>query len=338
MPEDSRLESAKAWLNTLDLQGLEPASLRIASADASFRRYLRVNHPAQPNGHLVLMDAPPDKEPLEPFLLAADLMSAAGLHAPKRLALNADQGFLLLEDLGTLHYQQALDPSQPATATPLYRDAWKALVQLQRWGIDHAESVGWLTPYSHEKLVSEMSLFKDWYVAQHLHARLTDQETQALDAVCERLAERALRQPQVIVHRDYHCRNLLVCPGQNPGVIDFQDAVLGPISYDLVSLLRDAYVRWEEADQLDWAIGYWTDARAAGLPVSEDFADFWMDFEWMGLQRHLKVLGIFARLAYRDGKHQYLHDLPVVLRYTREVAQRYVAFGPLKRLLDRLHP
>jgi aminoglycoside/choline kinase family phosphotransferase len=338
MPEDSRLESAKAWLNTLDLQGLEPDSLRIASADASFRRYLRVNQPGEPHGHLVLMDAPPDKEPLAPFLATADLMSAAGLHAPKRLAVDATQGFLLLEDLGTLHYQQALDGEQPAAATPLYRDAWRALIQLQRWGLDHAESMAWLAPYSHEKLLSEMSLFKDWYVTRHLNTSLTPQEEQSLHAVFEHLAQRALRQPQVIVHRDYHCRNLLVCPDQNPGVIDFQDAVMGPISYDLVSLLRDAYVRWEEADQLDWAIGYWTEARAAGLPVSDDFADFWMDFEWMGLQRHLKVLGIFARLAYRDGKHQYLQDLPVVLHYTREVAQRYVAFGPLKRLLDRLHP
>jgi aminoglycoside/choline kinase family phosphotransferase len=338
MPEDTRLKTAQAWLNTLSMEGLQPSTLRIASADASFRRYLRVEHHSQPHGHLVLMDAPPDKEPLEPFTAVAALMGAAGLHVPARIAQQASEGFLLLEDLGTLHYQQALQAKDPVTATPLYRDAWRALVQLQRWGLEHPASSQELPPYSHDKLLTEMSLFKDWYVERHLGATLTTPEAQALQNIFEQLAQRALSQPQVMVHRDYHCRNLLVCPDHNPGVIDFQDAVMGPITYDLVSLLRDAYVSWEEADQLEWAIGYWTDARAAGLPVQADFSDFWMDFEWMGLQRHLKILGIFARLAYRDGKRQYLQDLPVVLHYTQEVAKRYVAFGPLKRLLERLHP
>jgi len=337
MHPDLRFEAAQAWLSGLDLPGLQPASLRLASADASFRRYLRVDQTVGSGGQIsrVLMDAPPAQEPLEAFLIVSRLLSQAGLHVPELLALNQEKGFLLLEDLGQVHYQQALHPQDPASATPLYREAWRALVALQAWGIGHPTA---LPAYSEDKLRAEMQLFADWYVPRHLQQSLTDAEQRDLTEVFGLLADRARSQPQVIVHRDYHCRNLMVCPDRNPGVIDFQDAVLGPISYDLVSLLRDAYIRWEEADQLDWAIGYWTDARAAGLPVPSDFSDFWIDFEWMGLQRHLKVLGIFARLAYRDGKHQYLQDLPVVLHYTREVARRYVQLAPLHRLLERLHP
>ncbi|MEY2776962.1 MAG: hypothetical protein RLY30_1060 [Pseudomonadota bacterium] len=337
MHSDLRFQAAQAWLSTLNLPGLQPQTLRIASADASFRRYLRVGQ-VSPNGgslSLVLMDAPPDKEPLDAFLTASDLLAAAGLHVPERIALNEREGFLLMEDLGQVHYQQALSPQNPISATPLYREAWRALVALQAWGIGHPTA---LPAYSEEKLRAEMQLFPDWYVTRHLKQSLTDGEQQALTEVFTLLADRARSQPQVIVHRDFHCRNLMVCSGRNPGVIDFQDAVVGPISYDLVSLLRDAYIRWEEADQLDWSIGYWTDARSAGLPVPSDFSDFWIDFEWMGLQRHLKVLGIFARLAYRDGKHQYLDDLPVVLHYAQAVAKRYIQLTPLHRLLERLHP
>lgn len=337
MDPDLRLEAARAWLTRLKLAGLRPNTLRIASADASFRRYLRVEQSLSQGLSLsrVLMDAPPEREPLGAFLAITDLLSEAGLHVPERLASDVEEGFVLMEDLGEAHYQQALDLNDPAGATRLYRDAWRALVRLQAWGMGQSIS---LPAYTADKLRAEMQLFEDWYLARHLQQPPTAQEAQDLQAIHQLLVRRALDQAQVIVHRDFHCRNLMVCAHHNPGVIDFQDAVIGPLSYDLVSLLRDAYIRWEEAEQLDWAIGYWTDARAAGLPVPADFADFWIDFEWMGLQRHLKVLGIFARLAYRDGKPQYLEDLPVVLHYTREVAKRYVQLAPLQRLLERVHP
>jgi len=339
MTEDARFSAAQAWLSSLPLPGLLPHTLRPASADASFRRYLRVDQrqSSQLPISLVLMDAPPDKEPLDDFLAVADLLTQAGLHVPERLAVNPAEGFLLMEDLGVTHYQQALSVEDPSAAKGLYQVAWQALVRLQAWGRHHPQAIS-LPPYSAEKLLAEMQLFQDWYVTRHLGQSLDAREAQDLQKVYGLLIDRSIAQPQVIVHRDYHCRNLLVCPGHSPGVIDFQDAVLGPLTYDLVSLLRDAYIQWDEAEQLDWAIGYWTEARAAGLEVAPDFAEFWVDFEWMGLQRHLKVLGIFARLAYRDGKHQYLADLPVVLSYTQSVARRYIPLAPLRHLLERLHP
>jgi N-acetylmuramate 1-kinase len=192
-----------------------------------------------------------------------------------------------------------------------------------------------LPPYDEALLARELALFPDWYIGKHLGVTMSVDQRTVLDAAFRQILDNNLAQPRVFVHRDYHSRNLMVSQ-PNPGVLDFQDAVFGPISYDLVSLLRDAYVSWSEEQELDWAVRYWERARVAGLPVAADFADFWRDFEWMGAQRQLKVLGIFARLAYRDGKRAYLDDMPRVMRYLRRTCDRYRALGPLLQLLDEL--
>jgi len=208
------------------------------------------------------------------------------------------------------------------------RQGWRSLVKLQTYG----DRSG-LPDYDTTKLTQEMQLFDQWFLGHHRPIVLSASEKDQLATVYRLICERCTAQPQVIVHRDYHSRNLMICPPHGPGVLDFQDAVIGPISYDLVSLLRDAYIEWPEELQIDWAIGYWQDARQAGLPIAQDFADFWKDFEWMGLQRHIKVLGIFARLYHRDGKENYLNDLPVVMRYAVAVARRYQGLGPLAKIL-----
>jgi len=309
---------------------LLPESLRPASSDASFRRYFRLDGFC--NGQaksLILMDAPPDREPIAPFIHVAHIFHAAGLRVPEILATDLAQGFLLLTDLGSTTYLQALQAGQDPQ--PLYQAAWQALIRLQT----HGHQID-LPHYSQEKLIAEMQLFDQWFIARHLKITLSPAENETLQKIYHLIATACAAQPQVVVHRDYHSRNLMVVQNPEPGILDFQDAVIGPITYDLASLLRDAYIVWPEEQQLDWAIRYWQDAHAAFLPVAADFADFWRDFEWMGLQRHLKVLGIFARLYYRDGKAGYLNDLPVVLDYAQSVALRYVALAPLARLFKRL--
>jgi hypothetical protein len=261
--------------------------------------------------------------------------AAAGARTPEVLDADLEQGYLLLSDLGSTTYADAVAGASPGEVNALYIDALDTLVRIQRASPDRT-----LPAYDRARLVAEMRLFPDWYVTRHLGATLAAAEQSMLGALFETLADAALAQPQVDVHRDYHCRNLMRLPSGagNPGVLDFQDAVTGPITYDLVSLLRDAYVDWPEAQQIDWAVRYWERARRAGLPVAADFGAFWRDLEWMGLQRHLKVLGIFARLWHRDGKDRYLADLPRVLHQTRAVARRYDTFTPLVRLLDRIAP
>ncbi len=340
---DHRRTGAEHWLGQLpSALGLQPASLRPASSDASFRRYFRVDavspaSPAAPDAaalaSFIVMDAPPEHEDCRPFVRMAALLRAHGVQAPEILASDLAQGYLLLSDFGHTTYADAL--SQPgADIAGLYDDALRSLVRLQQ-----ARPGDTVPPYDRARLLAEMQLFPQWYVSRHLQMTLSAREEQALDAVFERLIAAALAQPAVLVHRDFHCRNLMVLAQRtvNPGVLDFQDAVRGPITYDLVSLLRDAYVEWPEARQIDWAARYWDLARAAALPVPARFDAFWEDLEWMGLQRSLKILGIFARLCYRDGKSRYLADLPLVLRHTQRVVERYDAFGSLARLLDRLH-
>ena len=313
-------------------------TLRPASADASFRRYFRVDAEGAVDASLIVMDAPPDKEDVERFCRIAQGLRDGGLSAPRVLAMDRDRGLVLLSDLGSTTYLDALlqarQQGRAAHCDALMRDALQALVRLQGLRLE-------LPPYDRERLQAEMDLFGQWYVQRHLQAELTPSEQQGLRRVTDALLHNVLAQPVVPVHRDFHSRNLMVLhEGQecgNPGVLDFQDAVLGPVTYDLVSLLRDAYIEWPEPQQLDWAVRYWESARAAGLAVDRDFGAFYRDFEWMGLQRQLKVLGIFARLHHRDGKAQYLRDLPLVLQYARGVASRYADFAPLLRLLDRLH-
>ncbi|PZP60231.1 MAG: aminoglycoside phosphotransferase [Azospira oryzae] len=317
-----RLERLNAWLAEV----LPERRLRLepASSDASFRRYFRVRSDGDT---WIVMDAPPEKEACEPFVRVAGLLAQAGVHVPAILAQDTAQGFLLLSDLGTQTYLDILDDRN---ADALFRDAVEALLKWQR-----ATRPGVLPPYDAVLLKREMELFSTWYVGRHLGVALAPRQREALEALFRLLVDSARAQPQVYVHRDYMPRNLMLSE-PNPGVLDFQDAVEGPITYDLVSLFRDAFVSWPEERVLDWTIRYWEKARRAGLPVEADFSAFYRAFEWMGLQRHLKVLGIFARLHYRDGKSQYLADTPRFMGYARAVAQRYRELAPLARLLDEL--
>ncbi|MGH8617365.1 MAG: aminoglycoside phosphotransferase family protein [Burkholderiales bacterium] len=331
MREDDRVRALRAWLTTAlpDPGAGAGTALSSASADASFRRYFRVARGAET---WIAMDAPPPREDCRPFVSVAALLREAGLNAPQVLAQDLEQGFLLLTDLGTQTYLAALTvgDADAATADRLFRDALEALIVWQR-----STREGVLPVYDAALLERELALFPEWYIARHLGITLTAAERDALAQVEARLVAAALAQPRVFVHRDYMPRNLMVC-APNPGVLDFQDAVLGPITYDVVSLFRDAFLSWEEARVLDWTARYWERARTRGLPVHADFGAFYRDFEWMGLQRHLKVLGIFARLNYRDGKPDYLADTPRFIAYARAVAQRYNDLAPLARLLDRL--
>ncbi len=320
---DSRRLALEQWLGA-HFRGA-PLALEPASADASFRRYWRLS--LGDGRSFIAMDAPPAQEDCAPFVRIARLLRAAGVHAPEVLAQDLAQGFLLLSDLGTRTYLEALDE---ASAAALMRDATDALL---RWQL--ATRPGELPPYDEGLLRREMALFAEWYVGRHLGRGLSAAQQAALGEVCTLLVRSALAQPAVYVHRDYMPRNLMVAD-PNPGVLDFQDAVEGPITYDIVSLLRDAFLSWDEERVLDWAVRYWEKAKRAALPVAQDFAEFWRALEWMGLQRHLKVLGIFARLTYRDGKPRYVADTPRFLGYARAVAGRYAALVPLARLLDEL--
>jgi len=273
------------------------------------------------------MDAPPEREDCNPFVKVAHLMRAAGLHVPEIIAQDLTRGFLLLSDLGTTTYLQALDER---SADALFSDALDTLV---KWQLASRPDV--LPPYDEALLARELALFPEWYLGRHLGLELEAAQRADLENVFGRLIRASLAQPRVYVHRDYMPRNLMVSD-PNPGVLDFQDAVYGAITYDVVSLFRDAFISWPEARVLDWAIRYWERAGKAGLPVHGDFAGFYRDFEWMGLQRHLKVIGIFARIHYRDGKPGYLADAPRFLAYARAVAGRYSDLAPLMKLLDAL--
>ena len=336
---DARIQAICAWLATAPA-GLhaDATTLQPASSDASFRRYFRVHMQKPQATTLIVMDAPPGREDIEPFLRVATLLRAGGLSAPKILAGNVELGLVLLSDFGSTTYLKALQAARAEgdlrRCDALMRDALTALVRLQGIGAPD------LPLYDASRLRAELELFPQWYVARHVGAELSVAERNALLGIFDALLANNLAQPCVLVHRDYHSRNLMALEADqelgNPGVLDFQDAVRGPITYDLVSLLRDAYISWPEEQQLDWAIRWWEQARKAGLPVDTDFSVFYRDFEWMGLQRQLKVLGIFARLFYRDGKADYLAELPTVMGYVRAVAARYREFTPLLRLLDRL--
>ena len=273
------------------------------------------------------MDAPPPREDCRPYVRIARLMRAAGVNAPQVIAQDLQRGFLLLTDFGDTTYLAALNEHN---ADRLFGDAIDALLQWQL-----ASRAGELPPYDAALLRRECGLFPEWYVGRHLGLTLSAEQRETLDEMVSLIVARNLAQPAVYVHRDYMPRNLMLAD-PNPGVIDFQDAVYGPISYDMVSLTRDAFVSWEEARVIDWTARYWERAKRSGLPVDPDFGAFYRDFEWMGLQRHLKVLGIFARIRYRDGKNGYLEDTPRFLGYARAVCGRYRELAPLAGLLDRL--
>ncbi len=318
-----RLQEINEWLARL-YPG-QVITTAPASADASFRRYFRATFNSGET--LIVMDAPPQHEDCTPFIHVAQLFAEAGVNVPRILAQDQARGYLLLTDLGNTTYLSVLDEHN---ADKLYREAGAALVKIQL-----ASRPGVLPEYDEALLTREMQLLPDWYIAKHLGVELNADQQQVLQKTFATLNRNILAQPQVYVHRDYHSRNLMVCDN-NPGILDFQDAVYGPITYDLVSLLKDAYIQWDEERILDWAIRYWEQARKAGLPVHADFGEFYRDFEWMGAQRHIKVLGIFARLYHRDGKDGYLKDMPLVMEYLRKACQRYIELKPLLHLLDAL--
>lgn len=325
--DTDRREAFGQWLMPLaSARGLQPHTLRPASADASFRRYLRIDDAS--GASFVVMDAPPPLEDVRPFVHIAGLLRDAGLNAPQVIEADAAQGFLLLNDLGSTLYLDAFGTATPAQADALMRDAVTALVQLQQ----RVPSAS-LPPYDRALLQRELDLFTDWAVPKEFGLQWSDTQRAQWQRMCDLLIDSALAQPVVAVHRDYMPRNLMVTT-PNPGILDFQDAVRGPITYDIASLLRDAFWSWDEEREIDWAVRYWEQARAAGLPVAADFGEFWRQLEWMGLQRHLKVLGIFCRLKHRDGKARYVQDLPRFFAYATKVALRYVQLQPLLPLIE----
>lgn len=330
--DPEREHAFRAWLQSRQAAfGLRVDSVRAASADASFRRYFRVD---SIDGTLIIMDAPPAHEDCRPFVSVARLLFAGDVGVPRVLDWDEAQGFMLLSDLGAHTLLSTLEPERPHAPgnRARYNAALDELVRLQ------AVCAQGLPPYDDALLQRELDLFPDWYLTKLRGQELDAKALEVLDRSFALIKAQVLAQPMVLVHRDYHSRNLMADPADSQarlGVIDFQDAVRGPVTYDLVSLLRDAYVIWDEDVQIDHAVRYWEKARKAGLPVPDDFGDFWRDFEWMGLQRHLKVLGIFARLAIRDGKQQYLGDIPRVWTYAHRVASRYQGLGPLAHLLER---
>lgn len=318
---DQRLQQLNNWLQE---SGYSNYHIAPASADASFRRYFRVQHQGQ---SFIVMDAPPRQEPTAPFIQVAELLADAGLNVPRILARDTEQGFLQLTDLGNRMYLAELDDD---TADKYYGDAMAALLRLQQ----HPGSQ--LPSYDKTLLMSEMQLFPDWYLRQHLDIALSCKQQQMLQESFELLAESALAQPRVIVHRDYHSRNLMLTE-PNPGVLDFQDAVFGPVTYDLVSLLRDCYIAWPRTRVEQWLQHYYQQARNAGI-IDKDVSmtQFKRWFDWMGVQRHLKATGIFARLNYRDGKPGYLADIPRTMQYVFDVAAVYPELSGFHALLQEL--
>jgi len=311
----SRLEN---WLDSISAHEL--TDIRPASADASFRRYFRVTD-SNTGNTLIVMDAPPEKEDCEPFIHITRLLRSVNVNAPDIITMDLEQGFLLLDDLGNRQYLDHLDES---SSDDLYSDALVALVTMQRIQ-DH------LPPYDKQRLRDEMGPFEPWNLNRHLGISLDDQQKSVLDSIYDLLIESALEQPQVFVHRDYHSRNLMLVDENNPGVIDYQDAVIGPVTYDLVSLFKDCYIEWPRNKVEHWLDQY-LQLTPIELPV--DRSQFIRWFDLMGVQRHLKVLGIFARLNYRDGKSQYLDDLPLTLKYVVDTCNRYDELMPLLNLLE----
>jgi hypothetical protein len=323
---DKRFEVLKDW--TGRMLGAGVFDIRPASADASFRRYFRVT---QGQRSLIVMDAPPDKGGMGPYVTIARHFHALGLNVPEVLEQDHERGFLLITDLGEQLYQGSLNEQ---TVERLYGDALGALIVLQAGTSITTDK--FLPDYDEALLLREMEIFREWYLGRHLGLRLSAGQNRVLDEVFAQLARSALAQPRVWVHRDYHSRNLMVTRLNNPGILDFQDAVLGPVTYDLVSLLRDCYIAWPRQRVEDWVKGYHELALQSGIPAGEDDAGFLRWFDLMGVQRHLKASGIFARLNHRDGKPGYLEDIPRTLGYVHEVSTRYPELQPLQALLHEL--
>ncbi len=365
--DPARHAAFDAWLAPLAAtHGLLAHTLRPASADASFRRYLRLDRADGSGDSCIVMDAPPDKEDCRPFAHVQQLMQAAGLRVPDILAWDEAHGFMLLTDLGRQTVIELLDPARPEAARDWYLQAVDALVQWQL-----ASRPGVLPAYDEPLLRRELALFPDWYIARHRGVTLDDAQQATLQRAFDAIVRQNLTAPSVFVHRDFMTRNLMAPtlpaargslppegalaalgrpgggsstgPASSIGVLDFQDAVYGPVTYDIASLLRDAFISWDEEFVIDITVRYWEKARRAGILGAssasgwgDDFGAFYRDVEWMGLQRHLKVAGIFARLTLRDGKPRYLADTPRFIGYIRSTASRYRELAPLLRLIDRI--
>jgi aminoglycoside/choline kinase family phosphotransferase len=333
MPQhDQRLLDLNAWLKPVlsDLFArhgwgeVQEVPLAPASSDASFRRYFRWE---TQDRSFILMDAPPPQENCRPFVNIAAMLAEVGVHVPEILAADLDQGFLLLSDMGRQTYLDVIDSDN---ADQLFTDAIEALLTFQANAVPNA-----LPAYDEALLRRELQLFPEWYVQRHLGHSFTADEQQLWDRTCQVLIDSALAQPRVLVHRDYMPRNLMFSQ-PNPGVLDFQDAVVGPVTYDITSLFKDAFLSWPEARVLGWLQGYWEAARARGIPVQDSFAEFHRASDLMGLQRHLKVIGIFARICHRDGKPRYLGDVPRFFAYLDTVLLRRPELADLKLLLQGL--
>ena len=343
--DPARHAAFNAWLAPLvTLHHLRPDSVRPASADASFRRYLRIDtvpsSGTDTGTSCIVMDAPPDKENCQPFVQVQALLAAAGLKVPQILAWDAPNGFMLLSDLGHRTLMELLDPAKPQDAYAWYQQATDVLLEWQK-----ASMPGVLPVYDEALLRRELALFPDWYLGQYRGVALDPQQQATLSSAFDAIVAHNLAAPSVFVHRDFMTRNLMapLQPGAPLGVLDFQDAVYGPITYDIASLMRDAFISWEEEFIIDITVRYWEKARRAGLVGAQsatgwgdDFGEFYRSVEWMGLQRHLKVAGIFARLTLRDGKPKYLADTPRFMGYIRNTADRYRQLGPLLKMLDQI--
>jgi len=318
MTQDTRLQQLTQWIH----QKSPNASIEVASADASFRRYFRIRYKGTST---IAMDAPPEQEDCKSFIDITQRLRNANVHAPQIIRQNLEQGFLLLEDFGSTPYLNKLNDQ---TANPLYADALKSLISIQM-----ADTKG-LPEYDESLLFTEMNFMPEWFLQTHLDITPSNEQQKVIDRIFTIIATTVAQQPQVFVHRDYHSRNLMITPHDNPGVIDYQDAVLGPITYDLVSLLRDCYIQWPNEKIAEWVFQYKSMAEAEGLMNKVPKSTFIQWFDYMGLQRHIKVLGIFARLNHRDGKVNYLDDLPLTLHYVMEVANKYPLTRPLVYLFN----
>ncbi|MCU7370771.1 phosphotransferase [Paucibacter sp. O1-1] len=328
-PDPAREQQLLAWLAPLAApHGLRPETLQLAKEDASTRRYLRLQTAA--GGSLIVMDAPPQHGSQRAFIEIAAHMADCGLRVPTVLAADEGLGFLLLSDFGDRPYLQALQQASDAEADALMRAAIATLLQWQLKGDAQR-----LPAFDESFVRRELQIFSDWCVEREFGQQWNATQQGWWAHSCQVLVDNILSQPQLAMHRDFMPRNLMVIEG-GPGVLDFQDAVRGPISYDLASLLRDTFISWDEERELDWAIRYWEQARKAGLPVDADFGEFWRQLEWTGLQRHLKILGLFCRLKQRDGKPAYAEDLPRFFAYAIKVSTRYVQLSPLTHLLEGL--
>ncbi len=334
-PDPARAAAFEHWLHGIAApQQLGAGSVRLASADASFRRYLRVDCAAPGAPSRIIMDAPPDKEDSRPFVKVGQLLLDAGLNAPRVLEWNKAHGFLLLEDLGTQTMIEVLNPDDPPVNQQIFLRAVDALVMWQA-----ASTPDVLPPYDEALLRRELALFPDWYLEKHKGVTLTPSQRETLDGAFDKIVRSNLASPPVYVHRDFMPRNLMIpadAAEHRLGVLDFQDAVYGPITYDIACLMRDAFISWDEEFVLDITVRYWQRAQKAGLPVSPDFGEFYRAVEWMGLQRHLKVAGIFARLTLRDGKPRYLADASRFIGYILAAANRYRELGPFAKLLEEI--